>query len=94
MVFTTGRKIEGAKLEMATRINFPAVFSAIDCTHICTIVKPADGDDDVNRKTFCSVNVQTTCNASEYFTNIDAQWPCSTHDSRVLRNLSGYEKKN
>lgn len=38
---------------------------------------------------------QTTCNASEYFTGIDAQWTCSAHDSnRVLRNSSGYEEKN
>lgn len=34
LVFSTGRKIEGAKLEWATRIQFPAAFSTIDCTHI------------------------------------------------------------
>lgn len=84
--FPSGREIEEAKVEWSRHFNFPTAFAAIDCTHI-PIAKPAvHGDDYINRKGICSVNVQATCNASEVFTSIDAQWPGSVHDSRILRN--------
>lgn len=94
IVFPNGRTIEEAKVEWSSRFNFPTAFAAIDCTHI-PIQKPtAYGDDYVNRKGFCSINVQATCNAKERFTSIDAQWPGSVHDSRILHNSSIYEEMN
>ena len=36
----------------------------------------------VNRKQFCSINVQAVCDSDAFITNIVARWPGSTHDSR------------
>ncbi|KAJ8048621.1 Protein ALP1-like [Holothuria leucospilota] len=33
-----------------------------------------------------TLNVQATCDASERFTSVSANWPGSVHDSRVWRN--------
>lgn len=64
----------------------PRVIGAIDCTHV-KITKPSiHGDEYVNRKGVCSINVQATCNAKEIFTSVDASWPGSVHDSRIWRN--------
>jgi hypothetical protein len=49
------------------------------------------GDEYVNRKGFPSINVQATCNEKYIFTSIDASWPGSVHDSRVLKNSSLYQ---
>lgn len=91
IVFPVGGKIEDAKREWGERYQFPTAFGAIDCTHV-PIKKPSlHGDDYVNRKGFCSINVQCTCNAKELFTSIDAQWPGSVHDSRILRNSTIFQ---
>lgn len=69
-----------------TKFNFPSAIGAVDCTHI-GIKKPhIHGDEYVNRKNFCSYNVQATCNANEVFTSMDCSWPGSVHDSRTWRN--------
>ncbi|KAK6489583.1 putative nuclease HARBI1 [Huso huso] len=39
----------------------------------------------VNRKGFHSVTVQMICDPDCLFTNIEAQWPGSAHDSRMFR---------
>nr|CAI5833233.1 unnamed protein product [Callosobruchus analis] len=41
-----------------------------------------------------SINVQATCNAKEEYTSIDAQWPGSVHDSRILKNSAIYAQMN
>ncbi|XP_034743427.1 putative nuclease HARBI1 [Etheostoma cragini] len=41
--------------------------------------------DNVNRKFFHSINVQMICDASCIFTNVEAEWPGSVHDSRIFR---------
>ncbi|XP_050309029.1 putative nuclease HARBI1 [Anthonomus grandis grandis] len=72
---------EGARGE-----RMPRVIAVIDCTHV-KITKPSiHGDEYVNRKGVCSINVQATCNAREMFTSVDASWPDSVHDSRIWRN--------
>lgn len=94
VIFPTGRGIDEAKVEWTRRFNFPTAFAAIDCTHI-PISKPTlFGDDYVNRKGVTTINVQATCNAQEKFTSIDAQWPGSVHDSRILRNSAIYDVMN
>ncbi|XP_050294311.1 putative nuclease HARBI1 [Anthonomus grandis grandis] len=66
--------------------RMPRVIGVIDCTHV-KITKPSiHGDEYVNRKGVCSINVQATCNAREMFTSVDAYWPGSVHDSRIWRN--------
>lgn len=72
--------------EWANTKQMPRVIGAIDCTHI-KITKPSiHGDEYVNRKGVCSINVQATCNSKEVFTSVDASWPGSVHDSRIWRN--------
>jgi hypothetical protein len=76
------------------RFPFPCAIGAIDCTHV-PILKPSQhGDEYVNRKGYCSINVQATGNGKEEFTSVDAQWPGSVHDSRILRRSFIYHKMN
>jgi hypothetical protein len=35
---------------------------------------------------FAAINIQATCNSREWFTNVDASWQGSVHDSRIWRN--------
>lgn len=83
-----------AQQEWSAKYQFPCAFGAIDCTHI-RITKPSEhGDEYYNRKGYFSINVQATCNAKEEFTSIDAQWPGSVHDSRILKNSAIYVQMN
>ncbi|KAL6481349.1 hypothetical protein MHYP_G00094290 [Metynnis hypsauchen] len=69
--------------------GFPNVIGAIDCTHIR--IKAPSGPteaDYVNRKSFHSINVQMICTAEYLFSNIEAKWPGSVHDSRIFRASS------
>ncbi|KAJ8913775.1 hypothetical protein NQ315_002681 [Exocentrus adspersus] len=80
--FTTNNE---AHQQWSSKYQFPCAIGVIDCTHI-RITKPSQhGDEYCNRKGYCSLNVQATCNANEEFTSIDAQWPGSVHDSRILK---------
>lgn len=76
LVFPTGRTIEEAKLEWVTHFNSPTAFAAIDSTYIFIVKSAKNGDDYVYTRTFCSVNVQSTCNECERFTLM--------HSGRVL----------
>ncbi|XP_018565377.1 putative nuclease HARBI1 [Anoplophora glabripennis] len=83
---STTEALEQEKHKWQEKYNFPSAIGAIDCTHI-PIIKPAvHGDEYVNRKGFCSLNVQATCNVREEFTSVDASWPGAVHDSRIWRN--------
>lgn len=82
----TNSEVTKAKEDWQKKFKIPSVIGAIDCTHV-RISKPSiNGDEYVNRKNYTSLNVQATCNANEEFTSIDAKWPGSVHDSRILRN--------
>ncbi|XP_041472595.1 putative nuclease HARBI1 [Lytechinus variegatus] len=65
--------------------NFPGIVGLIDGTHV-RIQEPTENEDQfVNRKRYHSINVQIVVDASYRIINIDAQWPGSVHDSRILR---------
>ena len=65
--------------------GFPGVVGAIDGTHV-KIVAPTDNEPlYVNRHRYHSINVQVVCDASYCLLDIVAQWPGSTHDSRILQ---------
>ncbi|CAB3236746.1 unnamed protein product [Arctia plantaginis] len=54
-------------------------------------MKPSEfGDEYVNRKGKTTINIQMTCDANEKITSVDAQWPGSVHDGRILR-VSGIQ---
>lgn len=58
--------------DQAELYRFPCAFGAIDCTHV-PIIKPSlHGDEYINRKSWCSINVQATCDRKECFTSVDA----------------------
>jgi hypothetical protein len=83
-----------ALADWSAHYRFPCAIGAIDCTHV-PILKPSQhGDEYVNRKGYCSINVQATCNGKEEFTSVDAQWPGSVHDSRILRRSFIYHEMN
>ena len=52
--------------------HIPGAIGALECTHI-KILQPHDhGSEYLNRKGFCSINVQATCNYASIFTPVDA----------------------
>ena len=68
-----------------TIAGFPGVVGLIDGTHV-RILAPSEHEEQfVNRKNYHSINVQVVVDNRCVFTQINAQWPGSTHDSRVLR---------
>lgn len=79
------REIEEAKRVWQQKYNFPCAVGALDCTHIAIMKPSIQGDEYINRKNIATLNVQATCNSTECFTSVDAQWPGSVHDSRILR---------
>ncbi|VDI18679.1 Hypothetical predicted protein [Mytilus galloprovincialis] len=58
---------------------------AIDGTHVRIQAPSEDEASFVNRKGVHSVNVQAVCDAKGKFTNINANWPGSSHDSHIFR---------
>lgn len=83
---TRYEEVEEAKRLWQVRYNFPCAFGALDCTQIKIRKPAAHGDEYICRKQFASINVQATCDCREWFTSVDASWPGSVHDSRILRS--------
>ncbi|KAK4317414.1 hypothetical protein Pmani_011498 [Petrolisthes manimaculis] len=77
------------KMEQFREIaGFPEVVGAIDGTHI-RIAKPTEFEIEyVNRKMFHGINVQVVFDAKYNIINLEAKWPGSVHDSRIV-NESG-----
>ncbi|XP_038063167.1 putative nuclease HARBI1 [Patiria miniata] len=71
-----------------TIAGFPGIVGITDGTHIRITAPNAHEVQFVNRKNYHSINqgfvVDNKCN----FTQLNAKWPGSTHDSRVLRESS------
>ncbi|XP_071497397.1 putative nuclease HARBI1 [Diadema antillarum] len=65
--------------------RFPGVIGLIDGTHVKIQAPTEDEHQFVNRKRFHSINVQVVLDADAKIINLNAQWPGSVHDSRVLR---------
>ncbi len=89
----TVRNIAEAKQEFYGIANFPGVIGVIDGTHI-RMQRPANMNDQpfINRKGYCSINVQAVCDARRRFISICAEWPGSCHDSHVLRSSDLYQQ--
>lgn len=88
---STHSEFNTAQEKWQNRFKMPCTIGAIDCTHI-QIKKPHQfGDVYVSsRKGFATLNVQATCDANEYFTSVDAQWPGTAHDSRIWKRSNIY----
>ena len=65
--------------------GFPGIIGLIDGTQV-KIQAPVENEDQfVNRKRYHSINVQVVMDPHCKIINLNAQWPGSVHDSRVLR---------
>ncbi|XP_063431598.1 putative nuclease HARBI1 [Mytilus trossulus] len=65
--------------------GFSNVLGAIDWTHVRIQAPSEDEASFVNRKGVHSVNMQAVCDAKGKFTNMNANWPGSSHDSHIFR---------
>ncbi|XP_031333706.1 putative nuclease HARBI1 [Photinus pyralis] len=68
--------------------GFPGIIGAIDCTHVAIIAPPHEdphypGMVFLNRKGYCSINVQIICNANLRILAINSRFPGSVHDSAI-----------
>ena len=65
--------------------RFPGVVGVIDGTHIQIQAPSANEYEFVNRHNYHSINVQLVFDAKEEVIDVVANWPGSTHDSRIFR---------
>ncbi|CAG2243342.1 HARBI1 [Mytilus edulis] len=79
------RNVEETRGDFYRLSGFPNVLGAIDGTHVRIQAPSEDEASFVNRKGVHSVNVQAVCDAKGKFTNINANWPGSSHDSHIFR---------
>ncbi|CAH2013286.1 unnamed protein product [Acanthoscelides obtectus] len=93
--FPIENSTDQATNEWAQLYRFPCAFGATDCTHVPMIKPSLHGYEYINRKGWCSINVQATCDGKEIFTSVDAEWPGPVHDSRILRrsNIFGMMRR-
>ncbi|KAI4455236.1 hypothetical protein MML48_9g00013033 [Holotrichia oblita] len=82
-------KLAGATWGQVEKINSPPEFTQYSGI---TDKLSLHGDEYINRKGWCSLNVQATCDGKERFTSLDAQWPGSVHDSRILKRSNIFGK--
>lgn len=86
--FPTIEQLEENKEQFRQIAGLPNIIGAIDGTHI-RIVRPKEFEAEyVNRKRYHSINVQVVFDAQYHIIDLEARWPGSTHDSRIL-NESG-----
>lgn len=83
--FPTGDEALAVQAAFLLKHGMPGVVGAIDCTHVHIAAPTLNEDIYVNRKGYHSVNVQATCDDRHRVTSVEARWPGSTHDSRILR---------
>ena len=89
--FPPVQDLQQKKAEFREIARFPEVIGAIDGTHI-RIVRPTDFEAEyVNRKRYHSINVQVVFDAKYRIIDLEAKWPGSVHDSRIL-NESGLKR--
>ncbi|XP_063425421.1 putative nuclease HARBI1 [Mytilus trossulus] len=79
------RNVDETRGDFYRLSGFPNVLGAIDGTHVRIQAPSEDESSFVKRKGVHSVNVQAVCDAKGKFTNINANWPGSSHDSNIFR---------
>lgn len=90
--FPDNEQLQEMKDEFREIAGFPDIVGAIDGTHI-RIVRPKEFEAEyVNRKRYHSINCQVVFDAKYRIIDLEARWPGSTHDSRILHE-SGLKVK-
>lgn len=78
-------EVPAAQQQFHQLADFPGVVGAVDGTHV-RIQAPSEHEGSyVNRKNYHSINVQVIVAADSRILDVVANWPGSTHDSRILR---------
>lgn len=89
--FPANQDLQQKKTEFRDVAGFPEVVGVIDGTHI-RIMRPRQFEAEyVNRKRYHSINVQVVFDAKYKITDLEAKWPGSVHDARIL-NESGLKR--
>ncbi|XP_033991066.1 protein ALP1-like [Trematomus bernacchii] len=71
---------------------FSRCVGAIDGCHVRIKTPPGpQGQDDLNRKLFPSIQLQAVCDGKGFFLNTFVGYPGSVHDTRVLKNSAIYK---
>ncbi len=83
--FPTGNEVNAVKAGFYDVAHFPNVLGLVDGSHVRIMAPHRNEPDYVNRKKYHSINAQIICNDENMITNVVANWPGSTHDSRILR---------
>ncbi|CAC5385229.1 HARBI1 [Mytilus coruscus] len=79
------RNVDETRGDFYRLSGLPNILGAIDGTHVRIQAPSEDEPSFVNRKGVHSVNVQAVCDARGNFTDINANWPGSSHDSHMFR---------
>lgn len=85
-----GEELQEVVQGFKQRWGFPQCGGAVDGSHIPIIAPEENHADYFNRKGWHSVILQGVVDHRFCFTNINAGWPGSVHDARVLRNSHIY----
>ncbi|XP_064463494.1 putative nuclease HARBI1 [Ornithodoros turicata] len=82
----TTEEVRAAQQDFYALAGFPGVVGAVDGTHV-RIQAPSEHEGSyVNCKNYHSINVQLIVAADCRILDVVANWPGSTHDSRILRD--------
>lgn len=88
--FPANHLLPKIKAEFREFAGFPDVIGAIDGTHV-RIVRPRQFEVEyINRKRYHSINVQVVFDAKYRIIDLEAKWPGSVHEARIL-NESGLQ---
>jgi hypothetical protein len=68
--------------------SFPCIAGCIDGTLINVDVPSINEEQFIDRHGNHSINVTMVCGPNHVFYTVDANWPGSVHDARVLRNTN------
>lgn len=66
------------------KTGFPMVLGAVDGTHIPIMQPYVNSQDYFSYKMKYTLNVQSVCDYSGKFIDVDIRWPGATHDAKVF----------
>ncbi|XP_061476936.1 uncharacterized protein LOC133381611 [Rhineura floridana] len=72
-------------------MGFPQVVGVVDGCHVKIFAPTAQGEEYINRKGFCSILLQGTCDHTGRFVDIEVGWSGKNHDAFVFRNSSLFD---
>ena len=88
---------ESGKIDFYTKFNLPNILGCIFCTYVKISPLPPPPihkhpEEYINRKMYCSMNVQAICDSDRKVMDSDVSWPGSVLDSRIFKNSTVYNQ--